>query len=73
MTLKLEPGLDFGLIDPSLFRDWDQHHLIGASLGAKVTFKERIDLDFRIAHALDRPSDFEAGRTVAYAGIAVKF
>lgn len=73
LTLKLEPGIDFGLIKPSLFRDWDQHHLIGASLGARVAYQDRINLDFRIAQALDRPSDFEAGRTVAYAGINLKF
>lgn len=73
LTVKLEPGLDFGLIKPSLFRDWDQHHLIGVSLGANLAYQDHINLDFRIAHALDRPSDFEAGRTVAYAGINLKF
>lgn len=73
VEVRLEPGIDFGLIEPSLFRDWDQHHLIGASLGVNVRFDNRIDLDFKLAHALDRPSDFEAGRTVAYAGINLKF
>lgn len=73
IKVVVSPGLDVGAIVPSVFRDWDQHYLVGASLGLGVTFDERIDFTFKLAQALSRPSDFQAGRTVAYAGLNFKF
>ncbi|MCB5205369.1 ShlB/FhaC/HecB family hemolysin secretion/activation protein [Neorhizobium sp. T786] len=73
LDIRLSAGLDFGVLRPSALRDWDQHHLVGASIGANIKFRQRLNLTAEIAHALDRPSDFEAGRTVAFLGLGVSF
>ncbi|MCZ7488596.1 ShlB/FhaC/HecB family hemolysin secretion/activation protein [Rhizobium rhizogenes] len=71
--VRLRSGLDIGYVKPGRLRGWDQNHIIGASLGADIVFSDGPRLTLDIAHALDRPSDFDAADTLFYAGIGFRF
>ncbi len=73
LSLRLRSGLDIGYVQPTKLRTWDQKHLIGGSLGADIDFRNGPRLSLDIAHALDRPSDFDGAKTVYYANFGVKF
>ncbi len=71
--VQLRSGLDIGYLRPGKLRAWDQNHIIGASVGADIVFSDGPRLTFDIAHALDRPSDFDAADTLFYAGVGFRF
>lgn len=71
--VRLRSGLDIGYVKPGRLRAWDQNHIIGVSLGADIVFSGGPQLTLDIAHALDRPSDFDAANTLFYAGIGFRF
>lgn len=73
VTLTIRSGVDVGYVKPMAFRVWDQKHIVGASLGAEFEFAGGLKLTVDVAHALDRPSDFKAGRTIGYVGLVAKF
>ncbi|YCI01684.1 ShlB/FhaC/HecB family hemolysin secretion/activation protein [Ensifer sp. D2-11] len=73
LEARLGAGLDVGWLKPSPLRQWDQRHLIGVSLSADVIIRQRMFMSLVLAHALDRPSDFGAGRTIGYAGVDLRF
>jgi hemolysin activation/secretion protein len=73
VSLTLRSGIDVGYVKPMALRVWDQKHIVGASLGAEFEFTGGLKLTFDIAHALDRPSDFKAGRMIGYVGLVAKF
>lgn len=79
--LTFSAGLDAGYVEPSKLRSWSQDYLVGASLGAKMKFHEKVSLELRVAHALSRPTRnppnsmpaFEASRTVGFASLTMEF
>ncbi|PST26166.1 ShlB/FhaC/HecB family hemolysin secretion/activation protein [Mesorhizobium plurifarium] len=73
LEARLGAGLDVGWLKPSPLRQWDQRHLIGVSLSADVIIRQRMFMAFVLAHALDRPSDFDAARTIGFASLDVRF
>lgn len=73
VSVTLRSGIDVGYVKPMALRVWDQKHIVGASLGAEFEFTGGLKLTLDVAHAIDRPSDFKAGRTIGYVGLAAKF
>jgi hemolysin activation/secretion protein len=71
--LKFNVGFDAGYLWPSQLRTWSQRHLTGVSVGTSLKIKDRVSLSGTLAHALSRPDDFNANRTVAYFGLGIKF
>lgn len=72
-SLRLRSGLDVGYVQPTKLRVWDQKHLVGASVGADIDFQNGPRLTLDVAHAIDRPSDFDAATTIFHAAIGVRF
>lgn len=73
VSARLQAGLDFGVLKPSLLREWDQNHLVGLSIGADITAGEHVAVSMRLAYALDRPMDFNAPRTIGTLGVNIQF
>lgn len=73
VNLTFRSGVDVGYVEPLALRVWDQKHIVGASLGAELEFAGGLKLTVDVAHALDRPSDFKAGKTIGYVGLVAKF
>lgn len=81
MSVRLNMGLDAGYVQPSRLRQWSQDYLLGVSLGADVTFRNRVTLNLQVAHALSRPESnppnsqpaFEADRTIGYISLRAAF
>nr|WP_321509377.1 ShlB/FhaC/HecB family hemolysin secretion/activation protein [uncultured Celeribacter sp.] len=81
VAVRMNAGLDVGYVAPSDLRSWSQNYLVGVSLGADITVRERATLTLQLAHALSRPEDnppnaqpaFEADRTVGYIGLRMEF
>jgi hemolysin activation/secretion protein len=59
-------GLDFGYINPSELREWNQRALIGVSVGADFDFGNNTTLSVGVAHALSRPDENAPNTTSAF-------
>ncbi|WP_299288154.1 ShlB/FhaC/HecB family hemolysin secretion/activation protein [uncultured Tateyamaria sp.] len=81
IAVRMNAGFDFGYVEPSELRSWSQDFLIGASVGADITIRNRATLTVQVAQALSRPEDnppgalpaFEASETIGYIGLKVSF
>ncbi|SMX31822.1 ShlB/FhaC/HecB family hemolysin secretion/activation protein [Octadecabacter ascidiaceicola] len=65
-TYKFNAGLDFGYINPSRLREWNQRVLIGVSVGADFDFGADTTLSVGVAHALSRPDENAPNTTSAF-------
>lgn len=66
-------GVDFGQIEFSSLREWEQDYLIGGAVGARIKFKNNANMELTYARALDAPNEFNADRNQFYLTLGFEF